>query len=367
MKLRIASFNTENLFSRARALNHEDNAENKAILNDIVALDGLIAKENYTQTQKDKMVEIIMRQGAHKSEKTRPFYIQQVREKLYSVSHGQVVIKANGRSDWAGWIELDRDLVPQPAVENTARVLQKVDADVVCLVEVEDRITLQRFCDEILHKDEFVPAGGKYGYNMLIDGNDPRGIDVAILSRYEIGTMKSHIHDKVGNSRTFSRDCPEYEVKVGGRSLWLLCNHLKSQGYGSKAANDARRKRQAEAVRAILDAGYDLTRDLVVVAGDMNDTPQSAPLAPLATAPNLHDALDRLAAGKARFTYTSKKQIDCVFVSEPLWNGLREADVEREGMYSKTNFGGLVTPFGTVTGPQSAASDHGAVWAEFQI
>jgi hypothetical protein len=35
----------------------------------------------------------------------------------------------------------------------------------------------------------------------------------------------------------------------------------------------------------------DLTRDRVIVAGDMNDIPTAAPMAPLLTVPHLHDAL----------------------------------------------------------------------------
>ncbi len=364
MRLRIASFNVENLFQRIRPLNMDDNLKITELLNDIGELTALLKKPLYSTADKKRMVELLTKHEAHTSRaSTRGFFIQQVRGKLYSA--GQTLkITAKGADDWEGWIEFDRELIGSEAIENTARVLKAVDADIVCMVEVEDRPALGRFCTEVLHQTKLRPRGGKYGYSMVIDGNDPRGIDVGLLSRHEIGTMFSHVHDKVGNSLTFSRDCPEYEIKVNGHSVWMLCNHLKSQGYGSKASNDARRKRQAEAVRDILAARYDLTRDLVVVAGDMNDQPSSAALQPMLGVAGLHNVLDSLPATEPRYTYaygSNKQQIDYVLVSAALLGRLQKAGIERRGMAQET------TRFAEVTTPKTAASDHACVWAEFEV
>ena len=50
--------------------------------------------------------------------------------------------------------------------------------------------------------------------NIRVDGNDERGIDVAIMARagFEIRSIRSHVDDEEGGSRIFSRDCPEFEV-----------------------------------------------------------------------------------------------------------------------------------------------------------
>ena len=37
----------------------------------------------------------------------------------------------NGRSDWIGWFELKRAAVEETAIENTARVISAVNADVL--------------------------------------------------------------------------------------------------------------------------------------------------------------------------------------------------------------------------------------------
>ena len=364
MKLRIATFNVENLFQRVRPLNYDDNALITELLDDIGELEGLLKKPVYEAADKKRMVELLKKHDAHTNRTTtRHFFIQQVRGKLYS--SGQALkITAKGADDWEGWIEFDREILQAGATENTARVLQEVNADIVCLVEVEDRPAVERFCAGLLHQQKFRPKGGKYGYAMVIDGNDPRGIDVGLLSRREIGLMISHVHDRKGSSETFSRDCPEYEVKLNGQSLWILCNHLKSQGYGSPATNNARRKRQAEAVRDILKMRYDLTKDLVVVAGDMNDQPDSKALEPLLTVPDLHNVLDGLAAGEPRYTYaygSKKQEIDFLLASKPLWERLTKAGIERRGM------AGEAERFPEVTNYKASASDHACVWAEFEV
>jgi len=79
-------------------------------------------------------------------------------------------IGANGRADWAGWIEFDRDAFESRAVENTARVIAEVNADILCLVEVESRPALVQF------NKRFLKPGHRYGYKLLIDGNERLGI-----------------------------------------------------------------------------------------------------------------------------------------------------------------------------------------------
>jgi hypothetical protein len=77
--------------------------------------------------------------------------------------------------------------------------------------------------------------------NMLVDGNDARGIDVGCFSQVPILSVRSHVDMPTPGADpatpVFSRDCPEFEIPLpGGNTLILLGNHLKSQGYGSKAS-----------------------------------------------------------------------------------------------------------------------------------
>jgi endonuclease/exonuclease/phosphatase family metal-dependent hydrolase len=162
----------------------------------------------------------------------------------------------------------------------------------------------------------------------------------------------------------FSRDCPEYEIVLpNGRTLWLLANHFKSQGYGTPAGNDAKRLKQTKRVREILGR-FNLQQDWVAVAGDFNAAPASASLAPLLTLPHLRDVFDSpKSQGQPRWTYHSgKQQLDYLLVSAPLFAAIQAVGIERRGQWTKTQ-----PHFPEVTGPANEASDHAAVWADFTL
>lgn len=234
MTIRIATFNAENLFRRPSVFGLSDDEQRKDILDDFNELVGLLGKEIYQEADKERIAELIVKHDAHDSEagSRRPFFVNQPRggAKLYTVSPtGSPVIKivAKGRPKWAGWAELVRDDISWDAVENTARVIAEVNADILLTVEVEDRLTLDRFNTQVL-------GGGvghdPYPFNLLVDGNDSRGIDVGILSRFPVTSVRSHIFDPGANGKpVFSRDCPEFEVEVDGEPLWILGNHFKSR------------------------------------------------------------------------------------------------------------------------------------------
>jgi endonuclease/exonuclease/phosphatase family metal-dependent hydrolase len=141
--------------------------------------------------------------------------------------------------------------------------MQEVNADIIGVVEAEDRPSLVRFNTELL--------GGLYGHVMLIDGNDERGIDVAIMTRagFDIVSICSNVDRVDAGGTVFSRDCPQFEIRTpGGKHVHVLVNHFKSQSGGG----GAKRKRQAVAVRAIAD-GLVQQGKHVVVLGDLNEGP----------------------------------------------------------------------------------------------
>jgi endonuclease/exonuclease/phosphatase family metal-dependent hydrolase len=363
-----------NLFSRAKPIATVDDwQENKPVLEDIAKLNSLLEKEIYSESDKQEIISILIRNNlATRSGKDDLFRINQIREKLYTnPDEGVINIKANGRSKWLGWVEPVREVLTTAAIRNTARVIGAVNADVLCLVEVEDRFTLEKFSQDILVKEEFLPVGQSYPNNMLIDGNDDRGIDVGIYSRYKINMMISHIKDTYTSDGQeypiFSRDCAEYEVEIpSAQPLWVLVNHLKSKGFGSQADSNKKRGRQANQIKEILNR-YDLQNQFVVVAGDFNDTPNSPYLAPLLNLPDLHDVMTKLPPNE-RWTYKGgSQQIDYLLVSTPLWNRLSGVGVERRGIYRHAAIGDPSKMFAEVKDLKSQASDHAAVWADLQF
>lgn len=270
--------------------------------------------------------------------------------------------------DWDGSVRFRRAKFSDIARGNTAKVIRDVKADVICLVEVEDRPVLSAFNSQRLYS--------RYRYNMLIDGNDDRGIDVALLSKLPISGLRSHIFDREGKKQVFSRDCLEVQLDLpGGKGrLHVLCNHFKSRGYGSQATSDAKRCMQAERVAEILKQDYDLAKDLVVVAGDLNDSPTRPPqtLQPLLGLKGLSDVLKlqfpNSPADRWTYHYKQHEQIDYLLVSKPLRGAFKKAVVFRKGIYQLDKVtGGKEEAYKTVTHWANAASDHAAVWADFEL
>jgi len=366
-RLRLSTFNCENLFSRPKVLNGANNEAARGPLNRLARLNALLARRSYSSSDKRNILELLQQLKQY-------IALNELRGKLIAKEkrNGNLrdAIKVAGRADWTGGVTLKRDPLPSEAQRNTAEVIKAVNADIQCVVEVEDRLTLERFNDSLLKGPHAYP------YNVLIDGNDPRGIDVGLLSRFPLATINTHVFDKAhqaSNSRIFSRDCLEVTLALPSRMrLSVLVNHFKSQGYGPPLACNARRKAQANRVAAILRR-YDLKKDLVVVAGDFNDHPQSAPLGALLRTPNLIDVLAKqFADPRERWTYRDKSQLDYLLVSKPLADAMSVAGIERRGLFKAEQLtadlpSGPICAFPSVTSDTNDASDHAAVWAEFRI
>jgi predicted extracellular nuclease len=357
-QFRIATFNVENLFSRAKVINFQDEARGRELLEKIAQLDSLLEQEVY---DKAKIADLYdeLKEYIAIEEEIGKFFGKTV--------NGKRTVVAKGRDAWRGRIEFRRASFSDVTRQNTARVIRAVDADICCLIETESRPILKAFCSDVLHSGNFK----RYPHLMCIDGNDDRGIDVAIVSRLPIRTLRSHVDDKEGKSEIFSRDCLEVELlHPDGFTIWLLINHFKSKGFGSQTTSNKKRKLQSTRVNAILQS-FDLSKDLVVVAGDLNDTPDSDPLSPLLQTPNLFDVLaEKFPNPKDRWTYHFKKnqQIDYLLVSKPLRDGLQAAGVERRGIWEVEKFSdNQIQPFKQITRFAESASDHGAVFADFLL
>ncbi|MGQ0384814.1 MAG: endonuclease/exonuclease/phosphatase family protein [Gammaproteobacteria bacterium] len=368
--MRIATFNVENLFSRARVLNLATWADGKPILNEFSALSARLRKANYTAADKAAIIASIKKLGLSKSDESKFVILRQNRGKLIKrPQNGPFQVVANGRGDWIGWLDLKREAVNEIATRMTAKVIDELQADVLGVVEAEDRIALRQFNDQLL-----APVGVAQDSIMLIDGNDERGIDVGLSTRngFQIESMVSHVDDRVGSARVFSRDCPEYSVRKGNQQLLVLVNHFKSKGFGSPAASNARRKAQATRVREIYQARRASGVDNIAIVGDLNDTPASDPLSPL-----LQNGSDlRDISQHASFVSdgrpgtfgngTASNKIDYVLLSPGLFQRVTAGGVLRKGVWGGVN-GTLFPHFAEMTEPHHAASDHAALFADIQL
>ena len=372
--MKLASYNVENLFERPAIMNLADWDDGKEILGKHAELTRLLESEAYTGAVKEDILDLADELGIKKSGKSKYVELKEVRGKLFRRPAGKPVeVVQAGRAGWVGWAELVKEPMKERQVANTARVIKDVGADIIGIVEAEHRTGLQAFNDQAIRN-----VGGKpYDHVMLIDGNDERGIDVGLMTRkqYPIDHLRSHVDDRDGNSRIFSRDCPEYCVRLpaGGR-LWVLVNHFKSKGFGAAAASNARRKKQAQRVREIYDGLIARGETLVAVIGDMNDVPDSDPLAPLLqNGSTLKDIFtsSKFDDGGRPGTHgncTASAKLDYILLSPALFSNIDKAGVFRMGMWGGKN-GDMWQRYDdeVLGGPQDVASDHAALWVDLNL
>src|SRR5690242_9227805 len=173
--MRIASYNVENLFNRAKALDQRTWAAGRPTLEAFQRVCELLEEPVYTDEVKHDILRELGRLGLRNGDTAKFARLRQNRGRLLVRRRtGRVEVVAGGRADWIGWVELTTDRVDELALYNTARVILDVGADVLGVIEAESRIALKRFAEGGLE--------GRYPHIMVIDGNDERGIDVGVMS-----------------------------------------------------------------------------------------------------------------------------------------------------------------------------------------
>jgi len=168
--------------------------------------------------------------------------------------------------------------------QKIAKRILTMDVDILAVQEVEDIDTLRHFNRSYL--------SNIYSNIALLEGNDPRLIDVGVLSKLPLGGITSWqqaIHPDAPERKVFGRDLLEVQVlnKTRTQKLFTLFNtHLKSHfvdfrqdPVAGEQASNLRRQQQAEIVAEIVKARTRPNSKFIVL-GDMNDPPESPFLAP---------------------------------------------------------------------------------------
>jgi endonuclease/exonuclease/phosphatase family metal-dependent hydrolase len=151
-----------------------------------------------------------------------------------------------------------------------AHIIADANADVVALVEVENRDVAERIIGHL---------GNEWSVGFSQGRDTATGQDVALLTKHSIVSgSETSFPDIFGNAPGAVNVRPSkvlgVDVEIDGEDYLFVVAHFLSK---RSSANDARRHAQADAVRlAVL--GRMGSVDHVVIMGDLNDTPGSDPL-----------------------------------------------------------------------------------------
>jgi endonuclease/exonuclease/phosphatase family metal-dependent hydrolase len=176
--------------------------------------------------------------------------------------------------------------------ELTALAIAETRADILALQEVDNLDVLTAFFSNYVHRVSDL----RYEHFKLVHGNDQRGIDVAFCMRKGLAaadalTFRSHKEASFGaldlysddledfgirpDDRVFNRDCLEATIDFGGRELTLFIGHFKAMAdyQEERAGTLALRRAEASAVRRIVERRFgEAWRSADwIVAGDLND------------------------------------------------------------------------------------------------
>lgn len=229
-----------------------------------------------------------------------------------------------------GWLvnESKFTINDEDAKSITGSLINDVDADVLCLQEVESLDTLKRF------RSQYLGGRSAYPYVALIDGNDPRLIDLAVLSRRPITHIRSWQHLPAGSWYVFSRDCLEIDIDTpDGKGLTIYNNHFKSMmkkgAADGRAATKAKRVLQTQAVKEIVRERFGRRNtgqpasSRFVICGDFNDYREpGSGITALTNWDQIQDVVRRLPNAEEWTHYWSKKktyrQLDYLMLSDRL-------------------------------------------------
>jgi endonuclease/exonuclease/phosphatase family metal-dependent hydrolase len=383
--MKIAAFNVENLFDRPKAFNESDSTITQSTIKAVAELNSIFEEDEYDPQHKTRIVELVEQLELNRFDEGPLALIRKIRGSLLRrPTGGGIEVVAEGKADWIGWAELKTAPVDETAVHNTGRVIRDVDADILAVVEAENRVLLKTFGHYVVDRvNSELPSEQRkkpYTSTMLIDGNDDRGIDVGLMTKegFDIEDMRSHIHDADDTGQIiYSRDCPEYAVATPtGESVWVLPNHFKSKFGGNNPDSIAKREAQATRTAEIYQRLLDSGRNNVVVLGDLNDTPESAPLQPLLDGTDLRDVSEHPDFEVGEFNVSQgnndrgigtfglgndNQKIDYILLSPALFGRVTSAGLFRKGAWP-----GSRPPrwevYEQLTEEVHAASDHHAIW-----
>jgi len=379
----VASFNVENLFARPKAFDTVDRDAGVPVLAAYREFNDLIGNRAYSATDVARMRELLVLLGiyyvnTHGAVRRRLTQTPQwawLRKNRGSFDTEpkdvtrSVEITATGRESWIGWVELAKEATDETGTRTTARVITDLGADVLAIVEAEDRPSLVRLNTELL--------GTAYDHVMLVDGNDERGIDVGLMTKrgFDIESIRSNVDLKDKDGPVFSRDCPQYEVSTpSGARVHVLVNHFKSQSGGG----GPKRRRQATEVRRIVD-GLVARGEHVIVLGDLNEGPRTEK-APAANLKKLFEAdgplvscydLEKFDTGGRPGTYDAcglSNRLDYVLLSRGLAERFTGGHLFRKGLWgSRKSRPDKWEIYPELTDPAHQASDHAAIVVELDI
>ena len=193
----------------------------------------------------------------------------------------------------------------QQKVEDMAAALKKINADIVLIQEVEKKVCMDDLLKEL---------GSMYSEIYIGETGGSASVDTAVITKGKIVDTDKHlgsISRPDGGTTTFARAFLEVEIEFGGKKIIVFSAHFKSK------SNDDPDRRLAEAraaLQILKDTADEAPDALIVMGGDLNDTPNSLPIGTLEDSSELLRVASDI-SDDATYYYDGPIAIDHLFLS----------------------------------------------------
>jgi len=177
----------------------------------------------------------------------------------------------SGQCDAGDFEEVISELSLKTKIERIQAGIMAIDADVVVLQEIET----EALFDQIME-----PLSDTYPSQVFGETGFSASLDVAILSKGNFISSDTHRDERItlddGSTDRFAREFLELQVDVRGERVVVFGAHFISK----RSDSDGDRRLAEARAAASIAAGVAEERPdaLVVIAGDLNDTPASKTL-----------------------------------------------------------------------------------------
>lgn len=374
--MKIAFFNIQNLFFR-----HRDFMKapcGKCVQNWMTEMDLLVRKIFKSARDLDRMQELAFLLRIEELDHQKYAVLRSRGASLFIHScEFPVQEKASDGNGWNGWVEVENYPIDPKAISNKARLLAETDADVVLLQEVEDRFSLSKFNHRVLKQFPFE----RYQSSVLVQGNDPRGQEQALLYRkgYQVNSMKLYT-DEINRKGglLFDKNCLVYELKTPEKkSFWILTAQLNDSGKNKQEADETRLE-QTQRLAGIYHKMQELGMEYIIVAGTFGTVSYCYSMIPLLQDTDLKDICrhpsfnatrDKNREGYHSLGAYSKginiKQKDYLLLSPSLYSKVKSCGMNRRGVWPKKK--GQWPVYYALREEAHQASEHPVLWVNLFI
>ncbi|MDO6761628.1 hypothetical protein Q4566_15580 [Tamlana sp. 2_MG-2023] len=372
--MKIATFNTQNLFHRDKSLLEKPFRKN--LTDWINELDTLMLQASKSLSQQDRIKELSFLIGFEKPS-PRPYAV--LRRKagfLYmkGLSHS-LENKAGDITNWNGWIELQTVPIHPKSTDHKAKVIADVNPDILLLQEIEDRASFEDFNQLILPKYDCKP----YTQSFVVQGNDMNSLEMGIAFRqgYDLEAIRTHSINETINDA--GKNLIEYEIRTpSNEKIWLLNVYLCKTKKDHNKSHETRKyqvQKIAEVYQELIAEG----KTNIIIAGTFNTPSYCDSLAPLLQNTDLKDITKHLSfevdtdqgtdasyfrLGGYRMG-VNIKQKDYMLFSPPLFKKMKDSGLNRKAMWPEKKSQWSI--YNSVSKKNMAASQHPLIWGKVEI